>query len=50
MPNLASRPEAVRRVAVRYHPTLIVPGHGPVVLGEGPLRHTLDLLTAPPLR
>jgi glyoxylase-like metal-dependent hydrolase (beta-lactamase superfamily II) len=43
--DLATWPEAVRRVAARYHPTLVVPGHGPLALGDAPLRHTLDLLT-----
>jgi len=42
--DLAAWPEAVRRVAGRYHPILIVPGHGPIALGDAALRHTLDLL------
>jgi metallo-beta-lactamase class B len=48
--NLAAWPEAVRRVAARYHPILIVPGHGPVAPGDAPLRHTLDLLTSRPVK
>jgi hypothetical protein len=48
--NLAAWPEAVRRVVARYHPVLFVPGHGPVALGDAPLRHLLDLLTPEPLK
>jgi glyoxylase-like metal-dependent hydrolase (beta-lactamase superfamily II) len=48
--NLAAWPDAVRRVAARYHPTLVVPGHGPLALGDAPLRHTLDLLTTRALK
>lgn len=48
--DLRAWPEAVRRVAARYRPALVVPGHGPLALGDAPLRHTLDLLTTAPTK
>jgi glyoxylase-like metal-dependent hydrolase (beta-lactamase superfamily II) len=44
--DLASWPEAVRRVAARYAQVPIVPGHGPVDLAGASYQHTLDLLAA----
>jgi metallo-beta-lactamase class B len=48
--DLAAWPEAVRRVAARYRPVLIVPGHGPVGVGDAPLRRTLELLAPNPAK
>jgi glyoxylase-like metal-dependent hydrolase (beta-lactamase superfamily II) len=48
--DLVAWPDAARRVAARYQPALVVPGHGPVGSGDAPLRHTLDLLALRPAR
>jgi metallo-beta-lactamase class B len=44
--NLASWPEAVRRVSERYPKGTIVPGHGSVDRTGAAFQHTLDLLAA----
>jgi metallo-beta-lactamase class B len=46
--NLASWPEAIRRVSARYPKATIVPGHGPIDPTSGAFQHTLDLLAAAP--
>jgi glyoxylase-like metal-dependent hydrolase (beta-lactamase superfamily II) len=46
--SVAAWPAAIRLLADRYHPKLIVPGHGPSSEGDSALRHTLDLLAHAP--